>query len=202
MVRVKICGITDSYIAGEAVKAGADALGFVFAESRRRVDPETARQICLALPPFINKVGVFVNSPAGVVRQIVDYCGLDYAQLHGDESPEYCGDLHRRVIKGVRVWDAASLAEIAVYPVAAVLLDTLVPGQPGGTGHSFDWRLVRDLPGGLPLILAGGLTPGNVRQAVRLVRPHAVDVSSGVETEGKKDPEKIRLFIRRAKEVI
>lgn len=202
MVRVKICGITDSFIAGAAVKAGADALGFVFAESPRRVDPETARRICLSLPPFVARVGVFVNSPPGVVREIVDYCGLDYAQLHGDETPEYCGNLRRRVIKAFKVRDAASLAKIREYPVAGVLLDALVPGQDGGTGRAFDWSLARDLPDVPPLVLAGGLTPENVGQAVRLVRPYAVDVSSGVETEGKKDPEKIRLFIRRAKETV
>jgi len=200
-IKVKICGIKDLDTALAAVEAGADALGFVFASSPRRVDREIVRTICSQLPPFLSRVGVFVNSPAGLVEETAAYCGLDILQLHGEETPEYCRQLKYRVIKAFRVRDATSLAEIKRYRCSAVLLDTYVPGMPGGTGCAFDWSLARELVPARPVILAGGLTPENVQQAVAIARPYAVDVSGGVETDGKKDIEKIRLFIQRAREV-
>ncbi|MDI6631588.1 MAG: phosphoribosylanthranilate isomerase [Bacillota bacterium] len=201
-VRVKICGIRDIETARAAVEAGADALGFVFAASRRQVTPEAAREIIAALPPFVTAVGVFVDLPPAVVREVSDFCRLDAVQLHGAETPEYCRELNLRVIKAVRVRDAASLEGLDAYPVQAVLLDTYVPGTPGGTGKTFNWGLLAGREFRVPLILAGGLTPENVRAAVQAVRPYAVDVSGGVETDGRKDPAKIRAFIRQAKEVV
>jgi phosphoribosylanthranilate isomerase len=184
-----------------AVEAGADALGFVFAPSPRRVERELARSICSVLPPFVSRVGVFVNEPAALVEETASYCGLDTLQLHGDETPEYCRFLKYKVVKAFRVRDAASLEGIKRYQCAAVLLDSYVPGMPGGTGRCFDWSLARELALSMPVILAGGLSPENIRRAVDTVAPYAVDVSGGVETAGKKDLEKIRLFIQRAKEV-
>lgn len=202
-VRVKICGITDFKTAMAAVDAGADALGFVFAESPRKIDGEKARSIATQLPPFVAKVGVFVDAPAEVVRQIVLYCGLDAIQLHGNESPEYCLQVRetgRKIIKAVAVRDYESLSLVEHYPVDAVLADTFIPGKAGGTGKSFNWKYLANNKLSLPLILAGGLAPENVRQAIAEVKPYAVDVSSSVETNGVKDTDKIRAFIRRVKE--
>lgn len=203
-VRVKICGITNLEAARVAVDAGADAVGFVFASSRRRVGPETARQIIGALPPFVTPVGVFVDAPLAEVKEIAAFCNLGAVQLHGAEPPEYCAALKAagfRVIKAFRIKEAKDLEAIVNYPVHAVLLDTFVPGIAGGTGQVFDWGLLAGKVFQVPVVLAGGLTPENVAAAVRQVRPYAVDVSSGVETGGRKDPAKIRLFIQRAKEV-
>lgn len=201
MVRVKICGIKDLETALAAVEAGADALGFVFAESPRRIAPDEAREISISLPPFITRVGVFVDAPAAEVKQLLDYCRLDVAQLHGSESPGYCRSLSLKTVKAFRVRDGNSLKAVNDYPVSAVLLDAFVPGVAGGTGESFNWEVVTQAGLKKPVILAGGLHPANVRQAVAAVGPYAVDVSSGVETDGKKDVEKIRLFTQRAKEV-
>ncbi len=200
-VRVKICGIMDVSTALAAVEAGADALGFVFARSNRQVDREDARSICSKLPPFMSRVGVFVNAPAAMVEETADFCGLDTLQLHGDESPEYCRAFKYKVIKAFRIKDAASLEGIKSYQCAAVLLDSFVPGVPGGTGRSLDWTIAREVTG-TRVILAGGLNPENVKQAVQVARPYAVDVSSGVESGGKKDIEKIRLFIKRVREAV
>ncbi len=202
MVRVKICGITNLKDALAAAKAGADALGFIFAPSPRRITPAQARLICRELPPFITRVGVFVDAPIEEVRAVVEYCGLDALQLHGSESPDCCRALGRRVIKAFRVGDAINRDEVAHFPADAILLDTYIAGQKGGTGCTFDWQLAAGLKLSRPLILAGGLTPENVRQAVATVQPYGVDVSSGVEKDGhpgKKDPEKIRRFIAAAK---
>lgn len=199
-VRVKICGIKDLETALAAVEAGADALGFVFAPGPRQVESELVRSICSSLPPFVSRTGVFVNAPASLVEETVLYCGLDTIQLHGSEPPEYYRLFKCRVVKAFRIGDAVPVEEINRHNCSAVLLDTYVPGLQGGTGIPFDWRLVRKIALAKPLILAGGLTPENVRQAVVDAGPYAVDVSSGVETDGKKDIQKIRLFIQRAKE--
>lgn len=182
-----------------AVEAGADALGFVFAPGPRQVQRKVVRDICALLPPFIARVGVFVNAPAAQVEETAAYCGLDTLQLHGEETPEYCRSLEHKVIKAFRVRDAATLEQVNDYDVEAVLLDTYVPGAVGGTGHSFDWSMARELAASRRLILAGGLRPDNVRLAVETASPYAVDVSSGVERGGIKDPEKIRLFIQAAR---
>ncbi|HTI69738.1 MAG TPA: phosphoribosylanthranilate isomerase [Candidatus Limnocylindria bacterium] len=205
--RVKICGITDFPDALLAVAAGADALGFVFyPESPRFLRPAAAAAICRALPPFVARVGLFVNASAEEVRSTVAESGIDTVQFHGDESPEFCRQwLDRlRVLKAFRVRDRHSLIPLATYVDAAdaFLLDAYVHGVPGGTGTTFNWDLARDAASlGRPIILAGGLTPANVGAAVAAVGPFAVDVSSGVErAPGKKDRTKVVDFIRAATE--
>ncbi len=198
MVRVKICGIKRLKDALVAVEAGADAIGLNFwPPGRRYISPQSAQAISRALPPFVSRVGVFADEDPATIREIADRCGLDALQLHGDETPEFCGQFDRPVIKGIKVRDASSLRQLARYQVAAFLLDAHVPGEMGGTGQAFDWSLaVAAKPPG-PVILSGGLTPENVTTAIRAASPYAVDVASGVETDGEKDPEKIRAFIAR-----
>jgi phosphoribosylanthranilate isomerase len=201
-VRVKICGITRREDALAAVASGADALGFMFYEpSSRHVTVDQAAAICRDLPPLVTRVGVFVNAPADFVRAAAATCGLGAIQLHGDESPEFCRQFALPVIKAFRVSGPESLAALAAYGFAAWLLDSFVPGQLGGTGACFNWSLAaKAAERGRPILLAGGLTPENVADAVRQVRPYAVDVSSGVESApGLKDPTKIRALIRAAK---
>jgi len=201
MVRVKICGITSFEDAMTAVEAGADALGFVFYDkSPRNINPLLAAKIIAALPPFVQTVGLFVNEETEKVNWTAGFCGLDLVQLHGDEEPEECGEVERRVIKAFRVKDAASIASLPKYQVAGYLLDAWCPDAYGGTGKSFNWELAAEAKQYGPVVLAGGLTPENVAEAVRTVQPYGVDVSSGVESApGKKDPDKVREFIRRAK---
>ncbi len=199
MVRVKICGLMCVEDAVTAVQAGADALGFVFAPGRHCVTPEQARAMMAALPPFVSTVGVFVNEDAAIVRRVADFCHLEILQFQGDESPDYCAGFSR-VIKGFKIKDKASLTRLQAYDVAAYLLDSYVAGQSGGTGRTFNWELVQGLSAARPVILAGGLTPANVSQAIAVVRPYGVDVSSGVENgSGRKDPEKMIEFVRQAK---
>ena len=207
MTRVKICGITSPEDARIAAEAGADFLGFVFySSSPRCVTLERACWIIEAVRRAsfaVRFVGVFVDEEPGTVWQIASRCGLDYAQLHGAEPPETVITLMERglgVIKAFRVRDGASLAEIERYQATAYLLDAYVPGQPGGTGRKFDWTLAARAKEHGPVILAGGLTPDNVAEAVRTVHPWGVDVSSGVEAEpGRKDPDKLRCFIAAVK---
>ncbi len=201
MVRVKICGITSKEDALMAVEAGVDALGFVFCEkSPRCVTPQKAAAIIRELPPFVQSVGLFVDEEAEQVNWSADFCALDLVQLHGDEDPEYCLGINRRVIKAFRVKDVASLAGIKRFPVAGYLLDAWSPLAHGGTGRTFDWELAKSTGIAHRLILAGGLTPDNVAQALRIVSPYGVDVSSGVESApGRKEPHKVREFIRLAK---
>ena len=198
MVRVKICGIRRPEDAHAAVSAGASAIGLNFwRPGRRYVTPEVARAIARAIPPFVAKVGVFADEEADVIKKIADLCGLDLLQLHGTESPEFCLGFDRPVIKGIKMRDAGSLRQLERYRVAAFLLDTHVPGEMGGTGRVFDWALAARAAGAGPVILSGGLTVDNVTDAIRAARPYAVDVASGVETDGAKDPEKIRAFVAR-----
>ncbi|OEU73071.1 MAG: N-(5'-phosphoribosyl)anthranilate isomerase [Desulfuromonadales bacterium C00003093] len=199
--RVKICGITNVEDALQAVEAGADALGFVFYHrSPRFVTPREVQKIIAELPPFVTTVGLFVNEPLPRIRRTMAAARLDVVQLHGDESPEDCLIEPLRVIKALRIKDAASLEGAARYQVSALLLDAWSDEHYGGTGLSFDWQLVRRLTGKRPLILAGGLTPENVVAAVRQVKPYAVDVSSGVEAApGKKDHRKVAEFICRVR---
>lgn len=201
MVKVKICGNTNLDDAMAAVQAGADAVGFVFyAKSPRAVDPKTAAEIISRLPPFVAPVGVFVNEELTVVRRIMEVCNIPLAQLHGDESPQYCAELGRSVIKAIRVRDSRDLERMAAYQVSGFVLDAFVEGNPGGTGVTIDWDLAAQAQMLGPIILAGGLTPDNVLEAVRQVRPYAVDVTSGVEASpGKKDHAKVRAFITNAK---
>lgn len=200
MTRVKICGISDVENALVAAEAGADAIGLVFAPSRRRVTVEQAREIVDALPPFVTKVGLFVDEDPARIEEVADACRLDVVQLHGSESPGFCAALGRTVIKAIRVKDAASLPVMDGYRVAGFLLDSYHPEVAGGTGRTFDWDLAEQVSGRYRVILSGGLTPANVTEAIEKVRPHGVDVSSGVETDGRKDPAKIREFVMRVRE--
>lgn len=197
MTRVKVCGITCAEDAAAAVAAGAHALGFVFAaDSPRRVAPDAAARIIAELPPFVATVGVFVDQAPAEIEAIARGCALHFVQLHGAEPPELARALSRPVIRAVRVRDERSLALLAGYPARAFLLDAYVAGQAGGTGQCAPWRLVEGLRAALPIILAGGLTPANVGEAVRRVRPYAVDASSGLESRpGRKDPRKLEEFI-------
>jgi phosphoribosylanthranilate isomerase len=201
MTKVKICGITNLEDALFAAEAGADALGFVFyAQSPRCITPDRVREIVQPLPPFVAKVGVFVNEELDWVREIMAYCHLDYAQLHGDETPEQVAALAPRAIKAVRVRSAADVERLSDYQAAAYLLDTYHPTKHGGTGEAFDWELAVEAKSQGPIILAGGLTPENVGDAIERVHPYAVDVSSGVEAApGIKDHQKVRCFITAAK---
>ena len=201
-VRVKICGITSIEDALAAIESGADALGFVFcASSPRCLGVREASKIVERLPPFITKVGLFVNASETFIHQIVEQSGIDALQLHGDESPQFCRQFRLKVIKAFRVRDESSLASLSQYQPAAWLLDSYVPGKSGGTGKQFNWELAfKATQLCSPIVLAGGLTPGNVAEAVRQVRPYAVDVSSGVEWKpGKKDRHKMKDFIAAAK---
>ncbi len=185
MVKVKICGITNKDDAITAVELGADAVGFVFADSPRRVSPEEAAKICDGLPLFVARVGVFVDEEAMVVRDIAARCDLDFLQFHGSETPEFCRLFGRRAIKAFRVKDAASLNGIKKYGDNPFVLDTFVEEQAGGTGKTFDWKLARRMAGRSRIMLSGGMNP------------YAVDVSSGVEAKpGRKDKHKISEFIR------
>lgn len=206
MTRIKICGITRPADALAAATAGADAIGLVFAKSPRRVTPRMARQIVAALPPYISAVGVFVNARAATVMRTAAEVGLSEVQLHGDESPDFLEKLDGfRVTKALRVRDGSFIDRVRAFSatgVQAILLDAFSRGTRGGTGRRFDWDLVVDarkagaLDDTTPLILAGGLTPLNVRAGIRRIRPWGVDVSGGVETApGKKCPEKIARFI-------
>jgi len=200
MVKVKICGITNLEDALAAVKWGADALGFVFAPSPRQVTLQQVAQIVAGLPPFVCKVGVFVDSKLEEVRETMRACGLNLAQLHGSESPDFCQALFPRVVKSFRVKDESVLALLPQYKASAYLLDSYDVVLKGGTGQSFDLGIAkRAVHYGL-VILSGGLTPANVHQAITQVQPYAVDISSGVESKpGVKDHAKLRAFLEAAK---
>lgn len=201
MIRVKICGNVTLKDTMTAVEAGADAVGFVFsAKSPRVVSPKAVAAIVSHLPPLVAPVGVFVNERPDVVRQIMSDCGLAYAQLHGEESPQYCAELRQPVVKAIRVRSREDLAVLSSYRVKAILLDAYVEGVVGGTGTTFDWGLAVEAKAWGPVILAGGLTPDNVVEAISRVQPYGVDVSSGVESApGVKDPAKVRAFIENVK---
>jgi phosphoribosylanthranilate isomerase len=204
MVKVKICGITNATDALMAASAGADAVGFNFwPSSPRYIEPQDVIPIRLSLPPFVATVGVFVNAPPERVRDIMGQCGLEYAQLHGRETPRMVSQLRGlRVIKAIRMRREEDLTELERYAVEAFLLDTYVKGTPGGTGEPFDWDLARAASSRAKIVLAGGLTPENVAEAVRAARPYAVDVATGVEeSPGKKSRELVNRFVRAAKSV-
>jgi phosphoribosylanthranilate isomerase len=205
MVKVKVCGITELEDALKAHESGADFLGFIFFEkSPRKIKPEDARLIIEGLPKEALKVGLFLNQDADTVRTMADRCRLDFLQLHGNETPEYCSRLRKafKVIKSFKVKGLSTIEGVDNYRDSAdyYLFDTYVKDMPGGTGKSFDWDILKDRPFSKPIFLAGGLTPENVSEAVRKVQPYAVDVASGVEkSPGKKDYKLLKEFIDNAK---
>ncbi|MDO8687548.1 MAG: phosphoribosylanthranilate isomerase [Dehalococcoidales bacterium] len=212
MIRVKICGLSEIEPALVAAEAGADFLGLVFAPSRRQASPEKAKQIVDAIrslpnPPQV--VGVFVNLAAAEVNQIADYCRLDRVQLSGDETWDYCQQIDKPLIKAIHVTDCQPTEDVINeiekgYRLLGrdkliCLLDTHDSKVYGGTGQVFDWQLAREVSARFPVIVAGGLTPANVGNLVREVQSWGVDVSSGVETDGRKDVSKIRGFIQKVR---
>jgi len=209
MTRIKICGITEAKQALAAAEAGADFIGLVFAPSPRRVNLEKARQIVAAVRQSgcpVEVVGIFVNSQATTVNLIARSCYLDRVQLSGDESWEYCRDIVQPLIKAVRIKRGQTLTEVLAHLQEGIkvlsgqkytfLLDSQVRGKYGGTGKVVDWNLAKQVAREFPVLLAGGLTPENVAQALKRVSPWGVDVSSGVEVGGKKHISRIRAFIR------
>jgi len=208
MPQVKICGITNLEDAEIAAKLGADYLGFVFfKESFRYISPDDAKKISYQLTG-VKKVGVFVNESYDNVQEIAELVGLDVLQFHGDETPDYCGSFrhrdNRHVWKAIRVKDAGSIAQIPPYisTIDAILLDSYVDKTPGGTGTTFDWNTAAKVSNYKKFIkltvLAGGLTPENGAEAIRIVRPDVVDISSGVQCDDdkrRKSPEKMKKFI-------
>ena len=202
--RVKICGITSVADGLMAAGAGADMIGLMFYDrSPRNITLETAAEISRALPPFVLRAGVFVNPDEEFVMRAIAECNLNVLQFHGDEPSDFCTQFGLMSLKAIRIRDAESLNQLADYETNAFLLDAHSKNGLGGTGEKFNWDLaVGAQRYGKPIFLAGGLTPENVADAVRRVRPFGVDVSSGVESApGKKDPGKVRAFIKAAKAV-
>ncbi len=205
IVKIKICGITNVEDAKVAVAAGADALGFVmYRKSPRFVEAAMVRRIVAGLPPFVLPVGVFVNEEPGLVRSLLDDCGLALAQLHGDETALYCQDLGRPVLKALRLKDRGTFLALAEFQgranVRGVLIDAFSNQAYGGTGQTVDWTLAQEAAQSTPIVLAGGLTPANVAEAIACVHPYGIDVSSGVErSPGKKDHGKVKAFIEAAR---
>ncbi len=200
LARVKICGLTSAEDARAAAEAGADAVGLVFwTGSPRTVEPAAARRIAAALPPFVLRVGVFVDAPAAEMAQVADDVGLDLLQLHGHEPLALLGQLPRRALKAVHVGSQAELDQALAWAQggAGLLVDARSESSPGGSGQRCDWAWARRLRERAPFVaLAGGLTPENVAEALQAVEPHAVDVSSGVESApGRKDAGRMRTFV-------
>ncbi len=204
--KIKICGLTSLADAEAAVAAGADFLGFIFApESSRRTTPEQVRDIVAALSRTVKTVGVFVNENPDTVKSIVELCGLDIVQLHGEEPKEWINILRKTVEVWKTVWPTsrADIAKIIKIPADAVVVDTMLAGQRGGTGRTGDWRLAGQLADRCKIVLAGGLNPENTAAAIQTVHPFAVDVAGGVETApGTKNPAKIRSFCTAVRGVV
>jgi phosphoribosylanthranilate isomerase len=213
MTAIKICGIKSEEDALATVEAGADFIGLVFATSPRQVTPALAGKITAALKKSKAKakaVGVFVNMPAPTVRKIADACHLDWVQLSGDESWEYCIELSRPVIKVIRVshnYQPEQFGKLLTYGRKTMggqkhmfLLDSNEKDKYGGTGMTFDWNLAKPIAEKFQIIIAGGLNPGNVGRAIKLIKPWGVDVSTGVEIKGEKDMKKIIKFIKAVRE--
>ncbi|HZC18320.1 MAG TPA: phosphoribosylanthranilate isomerase [Rubrobacteraceae bacterium] len=203
MIKVKVCGITNREDARVAASSGTDAIGLVFAESPRQLSVESAREIAAALPESVLKVGVFVNAAPSEILKIAGEVGLDYVQLHGDEPPEDIATLREgrlKVIKALRVRDAGSLESIEEYGADFFLLDAWSEKVRGGTGKRFQWELAKALKGNDNILVSGGLTPENVREAIRFFEPYGVDASSSLEdTPGRKNRELVRRFVVAAK---
>ena len=197
MTRVKFCGLTHEEDIAQAVKLGVDALGFVFyAPSSRSVAPDHAAMLTSSVPAFVTRVGLFVNEQPAVIQNIFERTRLNLIQYHGDETPEFCDAVGLPFIKAFRVRPGVDIqTEMERYPNASgFLLDAYVKGQPGGTGERFDWGMIPQ--SNAPIILAGGLSPDNAKDAIEQVAPWALDVSGGIETKpGRKDPDKMARFM-------
>lgn len=204
MIPVKICGLTRLEDARAAVHYGAQALGFVFAPSKRQVDAATVRSITSQLSPLVTKIGVFVNEDPLRIRELMRECRLDLAQLHGEETPEDCEVLAGKVIKAFKAGKDRPDPVWSQAPLRGILLDTYSPAAAGGTGETFDWNLVAEYRMlELPIILAGGLNAANVCLAIRSAGPDGLDISSGVERQpGVKDPAKLRQLMETVREVM
>ncbi len=201
---VKICGITTKEQAVEIAAMDIDALGLVFATSPRKVTAEEARCIISKMPPFVSSVGVFVDEELDTIREIIDYCGIDFVQLHGSESPDFCKALIPRVIKAFRIRSEKELLKLPAYEpwVRGFLLDAWSTKAMGGTGSTFDWSIAEKAKTMVekPVILAGGLTPGNIGDALEQAAPWGVDASSGLEkVPGQKDMAKVREFVQKVR---
>jgi phosphoribosylanthranilate isomerase len=197
MTWIKICGITNMEDALNAVSLGIDALGFVFAQSPRKVEPEVARKIIRALPKTLLTAGVFVNERVEEVQRVAEYCSLNALQFHGKESADYLKKFSYPVFKAIHIKNLESLKDIEKYDEISLLLDTYSPKHAGGTGNPFPWEVALVAKEKRDFILSGGLGPLNVREAVMKVKPWGVDVSTGVELfPGKKDSLKMREFVK------
>ena len=203
MTWVKVCGTTNVEDALRAADAGADAIGLIFADSPRQVDPGKAREIATALPEGVLKVGVFVNEVPERIQHLADEVGLDYVQLHGDEAPKVVADLREgglQVIKALRVRDAKSLERMEDYGADFYLLDAYSDKVRGGTGERFDWSVAKASTGYANILISGGLTPENVRAAIEFFEPYGVDASSSLEdAPGIKNDERVWRFVDAAK---
>jgi phosphoribosylanthranilate isomerase len=201
MTRIKICGITNVDDALCAARLGADALGFIFYPgSKRYIEPEKAASVISKLPPYITTVGVFVNQGAEDIGAVKERTSIDIVQLHGDETPEFCGSLPYRAVKALRLKERSDVHKVELYPVQAILFDKYSDEAYGGTGERFEWVWLRDLNTSKNVILSGGLGPDNVAEAIQTVKPYAVDVSTGEEdAPGRKSEEKMRKFIEAVK---
>jgi phosphoribosylanthranilate isomerase len=200
MTWIKICGITNVADGLLAASLGADAIGFIFAPSPRRIDPEAAQKIIQILPSFLFKVGVFVDEDGEKVQRIAEFCGLQGLQLHGKESPEYCRKFVFPVIKALQIKGVESLEGMEEYGDMPLLLDAYSPNQAGGTGKPFPWEIALKAKKKRDFVLSGGLSPINVGEAIRKVKPWGVDVCSGVESfAGRKDPSKMAEFVKEVK---
>ncbi|KFN04130.1 phosphoribosylanthranilate isomerase [Bacillus clarus] len=201
-MKVKICGITDVETARAACEYGADAIGFVFAESKRKITPGQVKEIIHELPAHVMKIGVFVNESVELIQKIAEDCGLTHVQLHGDEGNHYIERLNIPSIKALGVNSETDIVNAKTYETDYVLFDSPKEKFYGGNGKTFSWEFLTYLPEDLrkKTILAGGLNARNIEKAIQTVQPYMVDVSSGVETDGKKDIEKIKQFIIKVKE--
>ncbi len=202
-VKVKVCGMTNLDDTLQAVKLGADAVGFIFyKKSPRYISDRIVKKITCELPPFVMRVGVFVNESLEQINKKIESCGLNLVQLHGDEPPGFSKKVKCQVIKSFRVKNGDSLAALSRYPVQGYLLDSFKEGQWGGTGKTFNWNLAKKAKKYGSIILAGGLEPSNVQEAIKKVQPYGVDVCSGVEKcPGKKDLKKVQQFIEAVRKV-
>jgi phosphoribosylanthranilate isomerase len=197
MTKVKICGLMELEHVKTAIESGADAIGFVFAKSRRQVTVDQARELATAIPSNVLKIGVFVNEALEEVERIAREIPLDVVQLHGDEDPDYVRRLSIPTIKALSIKTKEDVQQASQYEVDYFLFDAPGVEFRGGSGHSFDWSLLaKENISPDKVILAGGLTENNINEAIHIVQPFMVDVSSGVETAQRKDAEKIRTFIR------